>query len=390
MRYLISGVAAILLVAGCQQSSKNLQVNADQFDKLTLQHLTTQGAKPLDTVSSENGQFGFEVGTDSMDFYIVQTPGEYRIPLFLKKGEQISIDIEGQGDSLTYSIEGSPESSKINTINSITKEAREGIDSLRQVNEQARNTPNYPQVRAGLDSAFESIVSDASAKLKELIEEDPGSMANLFVFSQQIGRFRLINQMDDFDYYKMVDSALTANYPNSQHTANFSKQVENISKQIERTKELEKVKEKVSEGAQVPEISMSGPDGETHSLSDLRGNIVLVDFWAAWCRPCRAANPELVRLYNKYNDKGFEIFSVSLDGTSRQQQPKKAWIQAIEQDGLVWDHHVSELRGWRSSVVQQFGFQGIPYTVLVDRDGKIIATNLRPNGLEKKLEELLG
>ena len=117
------------------------------------------------------------------------------------------------------------------------------------------------------------------------------------------------------------------------------------------------------------------------SLSDLRGKIVLVDFWASWCGPCRRENPNVVRMYNKYKDKGFDILGVSLDKT------QDRWLQAIEQDGLEW-HHVSDLKGWSNEVAQAYGVRSIPHTILLDQEGRIIARNLRGQALEEKLEEL--
>ena len=117
---------------------------------------------------------------------------------------------------------------------------------------------------------------------------------------------------------------------------------------------------------------------------------VLVDFWASWCKPCRAENPNVVRLYKKYHDKGFDVFSVSLDGLPNQPNAKQGWLDAIQQDGLEWTNHVSELKGWQSMVVQEFGIQGIPFTVLIDPDRKIIAKNIRGAALEEKLASIFG
>ena len=125
-------------------------------------------------------------------------------------------------------------------------------------------------------------------------------------------------------------------------------------------------------------------------ISDLKGKIVLVDFWAAWCGPCRAENPNLLRMYNEYKSKGFEVFSVSLDGLAQQPDPKSDWTTAIEKDGLIWENHVSDLLGRNSTVSRRFGLMNIPYTILVDREGKIIQTNLRGPALEAKLKEVLG
>jgi thiol-disulfide isomerase/thioredoxin len=132
-----------------------------------------------------------------------------------------------------------------------------------------------------------------------------------------------------------------------------------------------------------PEISLETPEGEILNLTDLRGKYVLIDFWASWCGPCRMENPNVVRVYNEYKDKNFDIFSVSLD------QDKGKWQKAIIADGLSWKNHVSDLKGWGSVVVQSYGIKGIPHTVLIDPDGKIVATNLRGDMLERKLKEVL-
>lgn len=132
-----------------------------------------------------------------------------------------------------------------------------------------------------------------------------------------------------------------------------------------------------------PEISLPNPDGKELKLSSLKGKVVLVDFWASWCAPCRKENPNVVRLYKKYQSKGFEIFSVSLD------QDPAAWKAAIKKDGLSWPNHVSDLLGWQTPLTQQYGFQSIPYTVLLSKEGKIIGVGLRGAKLEQKLLEAL-
>lgn len=137
-------------------------------------------------------------------------------------------------------------------------------------------------------------------------------------------------------------------------------------------------------GEIAPEISLVDPSGKKVSLSDYKGKVVLLDFWASWCGPCRKENPNVVNVYQKYKDKGFTVFSVSLDNN------KDNWIQAIEKDNLSWGAHVSDLKGWKSSAAALYGVKGIPATFLIDKDGKIIAMNLRGESLEASLKNILG
>ena len=132
-----------------------------------------------------------------------------------------------------------------------------------------------------------------------------------------------------------------------------------------------------------PEIALPNAAGQQMKLSDLKGKVVLIDFWASWCGPCRAENPNVVKMYRKFKNKGFTVFSVSLD-----EEPTK-WREAIAKDQLEWNTHVSDLKGWKSSVVATFGIEAIPFTVLVNQEGKIIGKNLRGEKLEEALTKLL-
>jgi len=135
-------------------------------------------------------------------------------------------------------------------------------------------------------------------------------------------------------------------------------------------------------GAEAPEIALPNPKGDTIRLSSTRGSIVLLDFWASWCVPCRQENPNLVKTYDMFHRKGFQIYQVSLDKT------KDAWLKGIQDDNLGKWIHVSDILYWNSTVVQLYKIESIPNNYLLDREGRIIATNLRGDELEKKLTEL--
>jgi thiol-disulfide isomerase/thioredoxin len=173
--------------------------------------------------------------------------------------------------------------------------------------------------------------------------------------------------------------------------------------QFEQQLAQQRAAEKIQVGQPAPEIVLNDPNGKTYKLSDLKGKVVLLDFWAAWCGPCRRANPKVVELYNKYKDKGFTVYSVSLDGVDESTRNRLAsdeaqlkvqidgqrqkWIDAIEKDQLGWPYHVSDLKKWDCAPAREYGVRGIPRTYLIDRNGNIAFIN--PRELENAILQSL-
>ncbi|MGB1308174.1 MAG: redoxin domain-containing protein [Oceanihabitans sp.] len=145
---------------------------------------------------------------------------------------------------------------------------------------------------------------------------------------------------------------------------------------------------KTAIGSKISNFSGPSPEGKTIAFNDVKGKITIIDFWAAWCGPCRKENPNVVKIYNKYHDKGLEIIGISLDGTPRQKNAKKAWTDAIEKDALNW-HHISNLQYFNDPIAKEFNINSIPATYIIDANGVILAKNLRGKALENKIAELL-
>ncbi|MEZ4918395.1 MAG: TlpA disulfide reductase family protein [Saprospiraceae bacterium] len=197
-----------------------------------------------------------------------------------------------------------------------------------------------------------------------------------FFTSQLLGR----DAASFVDNFVAASKGLETYMPGSKYATDFTNMVDGVQKATLQQQAAEKIKV----GEMAPDILLPGPDGKERSLSSLKGKVVLLDFWASWCGPCRRANPHVVEIYNKYNAKGFDVFSVSLDNPNG----KDKWLDAIAKDGLLWDNHVSDLKGWKSAPAAMYGVSSIPRTFLIGRDGKIVAVNPRDN-LEAELLKVL-
>lgn len=200
-------------------------------------------------------------------------------------------------------------------------------------------------------------------QMARLLDEHPDRLMSAFLVTYFETTFEQYAPL-----YKKIRDTLITTYPSN----GFVRYLDN------------KLRGAIVAGVEAPDIALPDPEGRERRLSDLRGKVVLVDFWASWCRPCRMENPNVVRLYRRYKDRGFEVFSVSLDND------RDAWLRAIKHDGLLWPNHVSDLRGWSSEGGKLYGVSSIPTTVLVGPDGTILARNLRGEELEQKLQSIFG
>ena len=214
---------------------------------------------------------------------------------------------------------------------------------------------------------------------KRMVQENSGSPVAI----SMLGR---MNLMQEFELFKQVRDSLRKTMPGSGFFTLFRDQVDRYEQEQLMIKLQEEEAKRLSNllpiGSEAPEIMQQTPEGGTLALSSLRGKYVLIDFWASWCRPCRIENPNVKRVYERFKSKGFEILGVSLD------RDHGAWVDAIRADGLPWKH-VSDLGFWNNAAAQQYGVGSIPYTVLVDREGRILEKGLRGEQLEARLAELL-
>ncbi len=383
------GIILIAVILGsCGASSETPMGNVTISGKLTNRNadsITLKDANsqqmPLISKSpiDQDGNFSITFNVQEQGFYRLETTEQNFAILIVKPGDKIQMDGDAAKLGYSYSVKGSDETVLFKEINDFSTDLalqknligqkKDSIIKLYQY--LLSQKPNDKRYSDSLDKAMEPafnvvdqqltpLIQSGVSHAKDFIDKHPGSFSNLVAIG-------LLNQEADFEYFMKVYTDYKKTFPESKSLGGFYAWMND--------------KLKMAPGSPAPDFTVTDPDGKPLALSSFKGKILLVDFWASWCGPCRKENPNVVRLYKEYKDKGLEIFGVSLD------EDKAKWLDAIAKDGLTWKHG-SELRGWNSTFCPLYGIQGIPFTVLLDREGNIIATNLRGPSLEMKLAQL--
>lgn len=274
--------------------------------------------------------------------------------------ENSVINIEGNKDSLhTAIVIGGISNNDFNTLRKALRLYEDSMQSVGIRGEEA-NIAGDSALNAKLHEQYFNLEKEKNITIKQFAIEHPKSIAGAYY----------VTTVFDFS-----PSELDSIYNGFDSTIKNHIYVKKIKEHIDAIK-------RTSLGQVAPDFELNKANGKSIALSSLKNKYVFVDFWASWCMPCRAENPNLVKAYKQFKGKDFEILGVSLD------DKKQDWMQAIKKDKLTWIH-VSDLKGWESSVVPLYGIRGIPANFLLDHEGKILARDLHGDQLQKKLEEVL-
>jgi peroxiredoxin len=319
----------------------------------------------VDTGTISNGKFEVSAIAPEQGFYRIRLEKDEQSYYFINDAKQISVNIDSKDSSLKWPVFTSPANNLLREF-SLKMDSYNGtLVSLSNKVQQNNSIKITDSIKKADENKFEQEKTSYKNFIVNFIDTTSNPVMAMFAlgYTQNVQPEQLQKPID----------GLTKRFPN--HTALTA-----ITKQFNEM--VAKQNAKPKGGAIAPEITMPDTEDKPFSLSSLKGKYVLVDFWASWCGPCRGENPNVVAAYNKFKDKNFTVLGVSLDDN------KAAWLEAIKTDNLTWKH-ISDLKKWSSPVVPSYGIEGIPYNVLLNPNGEIIASNLRGEMLQSKLAELI-
>ncbi len=317
----------------------------------------------LSSKMDKDGNFDITGSVPQMDYYVLLI-GDEKIHLILR--DKCDIKVYGDGANLAnfLNIVDSEESSSMHKYYQLLEAWQYSSDSAAAVIKA--DPSKADETNREMNFKFQRF----QGLTKSFIARNPNSPA----LYAAIGA---IDPNSDFPTYEAIVNQLIRVFSQSP-------EIQQLQKTYEAQKAQIAANDILAPGKYAPDFEEEKPDGSTMKLSDLKGQVVLLDFWASWCGPCRRENPNVVALYEKYKDKGFTVMSVSLD------KDRTRWLEAIEKDHLSWPNHVSDLKYWSSKAAKLYGVSGIPFTVLIDQEGKIIGTKLRGAELAEELARILG
>ncbi len=346
--------------------------------EVVLEEMAAREYIPIDTVTLDaDGRFLINFDPEQTAFYVLRIGGASYVTLLVDPGQKITFKgTYGENDS--YRVEGSEGSEALMELSAEHKRTLNEIGDIINQIRKSQEMENYTELKMGLDLKFDSITNSFKSYSADFIKRKQESLSILIALYNLYGQdLPVFDPYEDFQIYLLVDSLLQSHYPEFELTLLLHAQV----LEAGNSKQKNEDDRRPDVGEIAPDFVSSRPDGSQMALSDLKGDYILLSFWAGWSSLSREENPYLKKIWNIKGSFPFSIFQVSFDGE------KAIWAGAIEEDELTWDH-VSDLQRWESAIADLYGVEKIPSNYLIDPEGKIIARDLFGTGLLEKLEKL--
>ena len=345
--------------------------------KVVLEEMEAREFIPLDTaVVDESDRFRISLDPSGTAFYVLRTGGTGYITLLVEPGEELEIS-GSYGETFPYSVKGSEGSGLLQELAVEHRRVLGELAAIARKNTEMASSPDFAGIKRELDLEFDSITDAFREYSLEFIYRNPQSLAILIALHNLYGEGLPVFRPDrDLDVYNFVDSALTANYPEFEAVGLLHARMEEVRRYTADSDRINRIRT----GEIAPDFVSSQPDGSQMALSDLRGNYVLLSFWAGWSSLSREENRYLKIAAERYREEPFRILQVSLDDS------REVWINAIQKDGLGDWYHVSDLNRWETPAAELYYLEKIPSNVLVDPGGRIVATDLFGKRIFDKLD----
>lgn len=366
MKIITTLLASLLTISCIAQSIGSNEMKFEisgstslKIDEAKLLHYENGNKILLDSIIIKNGSFKFAGQINAPEVYYIEIDDNFSLPVFMEN-TLINVKIDGLAiDSVSITGSGIHEA-----WNKVKKDIQNYEDRLNEIKEAyyLAKSEGAEELKNKHSDNYDSTELEKDSFIDEFIINNPTSYISPYITV----KYKMYSG-DPGELEKYRDS-FDPSITNSPYIEIINERIQNLN--------LTRV------GNEIPSFSMADSNGVEVSIEDFRGQYVLIDFWASWCGPCRRENPNIVSAYNEFNDKGFTVLGISLD------KERSSWLKAIEKDSLIWSH-LCDLKGWKNEVAEMFGVRSIPFSILIDPNGLILAKGLHGDALQENLHKYL-
>ncbi len=351
-----------------RRNEVSITINLDDVDLngyVYVKELNVRSFKVLDSVKVKaKGRFSFRIKQDSAGFLLLGNADNNFLTLQTEPGEKIEITLKSQLFQSDYLVSGSPGSSLLKVFFDQNKNSKSKVDSLGRIFNNSRESSDFTKIRARLDSSYNTISSEVKKSATSIILKNLSSLASVYILNQSFGPALIFSEKDDFELFRLTDSAVFLRYPTNKHSIDHHQRVHEI---IQRQAAEKESAERLASGQTAPEIKLKDINGIEHSLRSEKEKVTVLYFWQSMCGKCRRDHPALRNFYSANKNLGVNLWVISLDDNSEMTQ---AAVKLDKIDGLVFNI----IGGINAPLAKDYNItQDLPVYYIIGRDGTIVS-----------------